>query len=105
MNDIKKGASTQELIQSWLSFSVRSVLGHGVFHSGSTRNQTSAERSWAPDRMRQVKRPRSRTGVYFKAGTRRAPTGELEGTNPKTGKMEEKALANFWLSSAQVSPS
>ena len=34
-----KGASAQELIQSWLSFPVRSVLGPGVFPFGgpSTR--------------------------------------------------------------------
>ena len=37
--------------------------------------------------------------------TIRAPTRELEGTNPKTGKTKEKTLANFRLSSAQVSPS
>ena len=56
----EKWASTQELIQSWLSFSVRSVLGPGVFSFREPLNRTTAERSWAPDRMRQVKRPRSR---------------------------------------------
>ena len=85
MNGIKKGASTQELIQSWLSFSVRSVLGPRVIPSGGTRNQTSAKRSWAPDRVRQVKRPRSRrTGVDF---TRQVPLRprNSQGTNPRTG--------------------
>ena len=39
------------------------------------------------------------------SATTRAPTRELEGSNPKTGKTKEKTLANFRLSSAQVSPS
>ena len=60
----EKSASTQELFQSWLFFfSVRSVLVL-VFFLSEALNRTSAERSWAPGRKRQVKRPRSRrTGV------------------------------------------
>ena len=46
----EKRASIRELIQSWLSFS-------GVFPFGGPSKRASAERSWAPDRMRQVKRP------------------------------------------------
>ena len=62
-----QGAATQELIQSRLSFSVRSVLVPGVFLS---LNRITAERSWALYRTRQVKRPRSwHTGVHFEAGT------------------------------------
>ena len=102
VNGIKKRAATQELIQSWLSFSVLSVLGPGFFPFGSTRNQTSAERSWAPDRMRQVKRPRSRrTCVSLQD---RYPLSQTKKqTNPKTERTEEKGTANFWLSSAWVS--
>ena len=71
----EKGASTPELIQSWLSFSVRSVLGPGVFPLGRRLTRITAERCWAPDRMWQVKRPRSwRAGVHFKAGTSLQPT-------------------------------
>ena len=44
-------------------------------------NRTSAERSWASDRMRQVKRPRSRrTGVFTLRQVSPLPNKELEGT-------------------------
>ena len=95
-------------------------VGSRCFSFRRPLNQTSAERSWAPDRMRQVKRPRSRrTGVYLKAGTlstnsvkptqparhrstekQQGPTREPEGSNLKIG----RTVANFRLSSTEVSP-
>ena len=50
-------------------------VGSWCFSFRRPLNQTSAERSWAPDRMRQVKRPRSRrSGVYFQGRNTFEPT-------------------------------